>query len=158
MIMWCTYKTIFVSHVFIYLSNTFKLNWNKLIMCSSLQETWFIKRIQSKLGSASLSLFIQSRPVTRDSNWDAIWLDPAPGLAPQKLRSEKHFSIVSVKVSYCSFLNLPGGLIIHTPREVLAKVQSWLLRERSGDLSLPQVYFLVSGFWGAASSDVKAGP
>lgn len=51
-----------------------------------------------------------------------------------------------------------SGIHQSCPQRGISRVSDLVVRERSGDLSLPQVYFLSSGFSGTVSRDVKAGP
>ena len=71
--------------------------------------------------------------------------------------SRWHLSF-SLSILVIPHLKLPLGFISHAHREVLGRFQALAVMERSGDLSLLQVYFLSSGFWGTVSCDVKAGP
>lgn len=59
----------------------------------------------------------------------------------------------------CSYSSPKTSIRIHQscPQRGISQVPGLAVTERSGDLSLPQEYFL-SGFWGTVSCDVKAGP
>lgn len=67
------------------------------------------------------------------------------------------FIIFFVKFSYSS-PKTSSRTHQSCPQRGISQVPGLAVMERSGDLSLPQVYFVFSGFWGTVSCDVKAGP
>lgn len=67
------------------------------------------------------------------------------------------FIIFFVKFSYSS-PETSSRIHQSCARRSISQVPGPAVMERSGDLSLPQVHFLFSGFWGTVSCDGKARP
>lgn len=70
------------------------------------------------------------------------------------------FEVADIYHFLCQIQSTKTSISIHQlcSWKDISQVTGLAVMERSGDLSLPQVYFLFSSFWGTVSCDVKTGP